>query len=138
MKTNKILLGGLAGGVTYFFLGWLVYGILLNSYMTANINQCASRPMEEMIWWAMILSSLGVGFLLSLVFSWSKTTGIREGVKIAAIIGLLISSSYDLGSYSMSHMYNSFSVVLVDVITYSVLLAIVAVVVILVMGKKEA
>ncbi len=34
MKTNKILLAGLAGAVLNFFLGWLVYGMLLYDFIT--------------------------------------------------------------------------------------------------------
>ena len=126
--------------MAFFLLGWLVYGVLLKDYMAANYNQCATRPMQEMIWWAMILSNLAIGFLLSLVFSWSNTTGIKAGAKVAGIIGLLTSASYDLSSYSMSSMFHSFCVVLSDVVTYTVLLAIVGVVVAMVMGmgKKEA
>jgi len=35
MKT-KFMLAGLAGGVFYFFLGWLVYGILLMNFYESN------------------------------------------------------------------------------------------------------
>lgn len=137
MKTNKILIGGFAGGVTFFFLGWLVYGILLNSYMVANLNQCAAKPMGEMTWWAMILSNLTLGLLISLVFSWSNTRGVRDGAKVAAILGLLMAASFDLSSYSMSNLFNNITALVIDVLVYTVLVTIVGVVVALVMGKKE-
>src|SRR3989339_1194885 len=100
MKTNKILLGGIIGGVSFFLLGWLIYGVLLMDYLTANYNQCAMRPMQEMIWWALVLSNLALGFLLSIVFSWSNTTGIMAGAKVAAITGLLLSLYLDLSFYA--------------------------------------
>jgi uncharacterized membrane protein YbaN (DUF454 family) len=137
MKTNKILIGGFAGGVTFFFLGWLVYGILLNSYMVANLNQCAAKPMGEMTWWAMILSNLTLGLLISLVFSWSNTRGVRDGAKVAAILGLLMAASFDLSSYSMSNLFNNITALVIDVLVYTVLVTIVGVVVALVIGKKE-
>ena len=137
MKTKQILLGGLAGGVTFFFLGWLVYGVLLSGYMAANLNQCAAKPMNEMVWWAMILSNLALGLLLSVVFSWSNTKGIRDGAKVAAIIGLLAAASFDLSSYSMNNLFNSITALLVDVITYTILVTVTGVVVALVMGKKD-
>lgn len=124
MKTNKILLGGLAGGVTFFLLGWLVYGVLLMDYTTANYNQCAMRPMQDMIWWAMILSNLAFGFLLSMIFSWSNTTGIMSGAKVAGIVGLLMSISIDLGFWAMSSMFSNFTAVFVDIVAYSVMSAI--------------
>lgn len=140
MKTNKILLGGIAGGVTFFLLGWVVYGMLLRDYMTTNYNQCAMRPMQDMIWWAMIVSNLAFGFLLSMVFSWSNTIGMMAGAKVAGIMGLLLSISMDLSGYAMSTVVSSLTVVFVDIITYTVMSAICGVVVGLVMGmgKKEA
>jgi hypothetical protein len=54
MKANKILLGGIAGAVTFFLLGWLIYGLLLADYFTANYDQSIMRPIEEMKWWGII------------------------------------------------------------------------------------
>ncbi len=140
MKTGKILLGGIAGGLTFFLLGWLVYGMLLMDYTTANSNQCIMRPMEDMIWWAIILSNLTYGLLLSIVFSWSNTKGAMAGARVAAIIGLMICISMDLSFYSMSTVFSNFAAVIVDVIAFTAMSAIVGIVVALVtgIGKKEA
>jgi len=142
MKTNKILLGGLAGAVTLFLLGWLVYGVLLRDYMTSNTNynQCAAKPMEDMIMWAMILSNLAIGFLISLVFSWSNTTGVMAGAKVAGIIGLLLTIAVDFSVYAMSTTFSNLTTVFIDIIIYTVMFAIGGVVVAWVMGmvKKEA
>jgi len=123
MKTNRILFGGLAGGVALFLLGWVIYGILMMDYSMANYNQCMNRPNMGMIWWALILSNFALGFLLALIFSWSNTTGILAGAKVAGIIGLLLGISMDFGFYSMTTMYPSLSVTFVDIITYTVYLA---------------
>ena len=140
MKTSKIVLGGIAGAVTFFLLGWLVYGILLKDYAAANYNQCAARPMEQMIWWAMILSNLAYGLLLSIVFSWSNMKGILVGAIVGGIIGLLIAISMDLSMYSMSTMFSNHTAVCVDIIAYTVMSAIGGLVVALVMGiiKEKA
>jgi hypothetical protein len=140
MKTSKILLGGIAGGATFFLLGWIFYGMLLMDYMAANSNQCAARPMQEMIWWAIICSNLASGFLLTIVFNWSNTRGIMAGAKVAGIIGLLIATSIDLSSYSMMTIYSNLTAILVDVIAYALMSAIAGVIIVWVigMGKKEA
>jgi hypothetical protein len=140
MNTNKILLGGLAGTVTYFFLGWIIYGMLLMDYMNANYNQCTMNPNGEMVWWALILSNVASAFLLALIFNWSNTKGWMGGAKIAGIVGVLMITSYDLSMYSMSTTFNSLSVVLIDIVIGTVFTAIVGAVIGLVMGlgKKEA
>ena len=137
MNTNKILLGGIAGGVTFLLLKWVVYGVLLFNYITTNQNPCAMIPMKDFIWWAMILCSLAYGFLLSMVFDWSKTTGILAGAKVAGIIGLLFSASYDLGSFATSSKFSNLTSVFVAIIAYTVMSAICGVVIAWVMGKVK-
>jgi hypothetical protein len=140
MKMNKVLFGGIAGAVAYFLLGWIIYGMLLIGYTTANYNQCAARPMEEMIWWAMILSSFAYGFVFAIVFDWSNTKGIMSGAKVGGILGLLFALSMDLSVYSMSSMFLNFTALIVEVIVYTAISVIVGGVVayIMGMGKKEA
>ncbi|HCU17800.1 MAG: hypothetical protein A2X05_16965 [Bacteroidetes bacterium GWE2_41_25] len=137
MKTNKILLGGITGGVSFFLLGWLIYGVLLMDYLTANYNQCAMRPMQEMIWWALVLSNLALGFLLSIVFSWSNTTGIMAGAKVAAITGLLLSLYLDLSFYAMTSMFSNLTAMFVDIIVFTIMSAITGVVIAWVMGMGK-
>ena len=137
MKTNKILLGGITGGVRFFLLGWLIYGVLLMDYLTANYNQCAMRPMQEMIWWALVLSNLALGFLLSIVFSWSNTTGIMAGAKVAAITGLLLSLYLDLSFYAMTSMFSNLTAMFVDIIVFTIMSAITGVVIAWVMGMGK-
>ena len=36
MNLKKLLLGGIAGGIVFFLLGWLIYGKLLMGFMTAH------------------------------------------------------------------------------------------------------
>lgn len=137
MKT-KIFFGGLAGGLTFFLLGWLIYGILLMNFTAANSNQSAMRQIQDMIWWALILSNFIIGLLLSLVLSWSKTTEIMAGAKVAGIVGLMVSSSMDLSYYAMSTIYANFTYIFVDVIAATFISSICGIVIVWVMrlGKK--
>jgi hypothetical protein len=134
MQTNKILLGGLAGGIALFLLGWIIYGILLMDFAATNYNQCMNRPNMDMIWWALILSNLAFGFLLAFIFSRTGTTGFVGGAKLGAIIGIFLSLSIDLGYYSMTTMYVRPSAILVDVAAYIIYIALAGAVVAWVMG----
>ena len=138
MNTNKILLAALAGGITYFFLGWLIYGILLADYMAAHGNQCAMRPMEEFVWWAMIVSNLVGSLFLAIIISWSNNASLAGGLKVGALVGILLGISIDLSFYSMSTMFTDMGAVVADVSAYTVMSAIGGAVIglILGMGKK--
>jgi len=140
MNTNKILLGGLAGGIAFFFLGWLVYGVLLMDFMRDSYNQCSMNPEGQMVWWALILSNFAYSFLFALIFGWTKTSSWMGGAKIAGIIGLLMSAYYDFSMYSMSTMFKNLGVVFMDIIIAAVFAAVIGAIIALVMGmgKKEA
>jgi hypothetical protein len=137
MKTNKILLGGIAGGIIFLLLGWLIYGVLLREFMMANSNQCAARPMQDMIWWAMILSNLAWGLVLSLVLSWSNTSTPGTGAKIAGITGMLFAASIDLNFYSMTTTISNVGLIAVDIVVYFAMSAIAGAVVALILGSGK-
>ncbi len=134
----KILRGTVAGGVIFFLLGWLVYGVVLMNYMTANMNQCAARPMEEMVWWAMIASCFLTSLLLTLVLKWAGAKAIADGLGIGAVFGVLLASSLDLGFWSMMKMYNNFTVLVVDVVVYTLMMSVVGMLIVLCWGKDTA
>jgi hypothetical protein len=133
----KIIRGTLFGGIAYFLMGWLVWGILLMDFYTANFNQCASRPEMEMIWWAMIVSNLTMALLLTLFLKWSGAKGIVDGLKIGALFGFLYSLSLNLGYYSMTTMFNNFTAIIVDVIVNTLVMAIIGLVIVLLWGKEK-
>jgi hypothetical protein len=132
----KILRGSVFGGIVFFILGWLVYGILLKDFMAANSNNCAARPDTEMIWWAMILSNLFLGLLVTLVLKWSGAKSIVDGIKTGALFGLLFTLAMDLMMYSMTTMYN-FTALIVDVIVMAILIGIVGAIIVLTWGKTD-
>jgi len=124
MNMNKILVGGVVGGIAFFFLGWLIWGIILMDFMTANSNQCMVKPMDQMIWWALILSNFAWGFLLAIVFAWSNTSGWMAGARRGAIFGLVTCLAIDLGYYSMTTMYSGITAMIIDVIAMVVMVTV--------------
>lgn len=56
---TKTIVAGILAGVAYFFLGWIMYGMLLESTF-ASMQGTASgvmRAEDDMVWWALILGS---------------------------------------------------------------------------------
>jgi hypothetical protein len=133
----KILRGTIFGGITYFVLGWVIYGILLMDFASNNFNQCAARPDGVMIWWAIIAASFILALLLTLFLKWSGAKGVAGGLKIGALFGLLMGLSIDLANYSMTTMFNNFMALIVDVVIWVIIIAIMGLVIVLTWGKKE-
>jgi hypothetical protein len=134
---TKILKGTIFGGIAYFFLGWLVYGILMADFSLANYNQCMNRPSTDMVWWAIILSNLVYALFLTLMLKWSGADSLIEGLKIGALFGLLFSVTIDLSFHSMTTMYNSIGSMVVDIVVMTVVTAILGAVIVLVWGKDK-
>lgn len=134
---TQILKGTVFGGIANFFLGWLIYGMLLMDFMKSNSNQCAMRPEMEMIWWAMILSCLVYALFLTLFLKGFGASTWLDGLKVGAIFGCLFAVTIDLSFYSMTTMFNSFTPILVDAIASTVMAAIIGLVIVLLWGKPK-
>jgi len=133
----KILRGTIFGGILYFLLGWVVYGILLMDYYMANTNQCANKPMGEMIWWAMIVSTFLAALLLTLILNWAKAKSIADGLMTGAIFGSLFTATIDFSFWSMTTMYNNLVTVIVEIMVSTIVFALVGMVIVLTWGKEK-
>lgn len=131
MNTSKFVIGGVIGGVVFFLLGWLIYGMLLMDFMTQHMSSAAAsvmRPEAEWPWWAMIIGNIGLGFLLSYVISKSNAAGVSAGAVTGAVVMFLVSFSIDFMMYAQMNL-TDLTGVFVDIITSAVIGAIVGAVV---------
>ena len=135
--TMKILRGTLIGGVSYFLIGWLVYGVLLMDFFTPLTNTCANRPEGEMIWWAMILSNLLIALFVTLLLKWSGARTITDGLKTGALFGALFTATIDLSLYSMTTMYKSLLPIVIETVVSAAVFAIVGMIIVLTWGKER-
>jgi hypothetical protein len=133
----KIFRGTVFGGIAFFLLGWLVWGILLMDFSMNNYDQSIYLPEDEMIWWAMIVSNLALSLLLTLILHWSKARTWADGLKIGAITGILFALSVDLGYYSMTTVILNLSAIVVDTLAYALVTAITGLLIVLTWGKTE-
>ncbi len=98
MDAQRFIKGTVAGGVTLFVVGGLVYGLAL-----ANVYPEQTIDREVPIWWALGVAQLVWGALLTVVLDkWPGGASPAGGFKAAAIIGFLVSISIGLGFYSMT------------------------------------
>ncbi len=132
----KILRGTVFGGLAYFLLGWLVYGIILMDFFMANTNNCANRPDGEMIWWAIIASNLCAALLLTLILNWSNAKKISDGLVTGTIFGALFTATIDFSFWSMTTMYNSLGPIILEIIVGAAIYAVIGMIIVLTWGKK--
>lgn len=135
---NKTIMGGLAGGVAFFLLGWIIYGMMLMEYMSQHTMAGLYKPESEMmgtgmIW--MILSNLLWGYFIATIFSWAGVSSVSAGVQKGAMLGLLVSASYDMGFMAMTNMYDTTTMYVIDIVVTTLMAAIAGAVVAWVMNR---
>ncbi len=121
---TKTLIAALAAGAVIFFLGWGIYGLLLESFLKENSNRCMNREPEEMIMWGMILSNLCMGYMLATILSWANVNNFMSGLTKGALFGLLLSIGMDLQFYSVTTFFKTSTALIVDVAVWIVMMGI--------------
>ena len=135
MNTKNVLISGIVGGIAFFLLGWLIYGMLLMNYMMSVSPKIDGlwRTESEFVWWAMIVSNLLSGFLMAFIFDLGKVSGWMKGLTTGAIIGLLMCSAIDTSFYGMSYMMSKQGM-MADVLACTIISGIVGAVIAMTMG----
>ena len=140
MNMKKFIIGGVAGGILYFLLGWLVYGVLLLDYMnhhTGNLGHATERrEMMEMTYFSFyIIGNLLQGFLLAYIFAKSNINTMMAGLITGAIVGLLLSSAFDCVMYATTLVLSKRGM-LADVIAFTAISAVVGAVLGMISNKS--
>lgn len=102
---NRVLAGGVIGGIAFFFLGYLVYGMALDTMWEENSMQGLNRPMEEMQWAFLILGNLFFGFLLAYVLDKANTLTFGAGATVGAVTALLMALAVNFTSYGTTNSH---------------------------------
>jgi hypothetical protein len=136
MNSNKLLIGGIVGGVAFFFLGWIIYGMLLMSVMGECSNPAAvALHKEPMEMWAMVVSCFAFGFLVAFIFSrYGTTPSVGVGLQHGALIGLLMAATFDFSMYSMMNMM-TMKGVMIDLAAYAVYTSLGSAIICWIMGR---
>lgn len=91
MKMKNFLLAGIAGGITDFLLGWLLYGMLFREYFGG------AEPNLGLIF----AGCLSFGFLMSYIYvRWANLVTFMSGLQAGAIIGLIMGLMHNFFMWS--------------------------------------
>ena len=137
MNSNKFLVGGIVGGVVYFVLGYVFYGLLLKNFFAES---GMPTNMDNMIWWALIAGNLAAGFLFAYILGKANVSTAGGGAGVGLVVGLLISLSFDLIMYATGQGMKELKFIAADIAASTVMSVIVGSVVgwYYGMGKKAA
>lgn len=100
---TKVLLAALAGAVTTFLTGWVLYGMALKGFFDANTVETARSVMrgENMIMWSIFIGCLAWSLLLALLYNrYAAITSFKGGAMAGAWIMFLVALGADFFSYA--------------------------------------
>jgi uncharacterized membrane protein len=136
MDIKKLFIGGIASGILFFLLGWLIYGILLMDFMKANPGMASGfdRAQPDMMY--LVAGNLLSGFLMAYIFTKASVNTLVNGFITGAVIGLLMAASYDCMNYAFTTLMSK-KMIMADVLAAAVLTGIVGAITGLIMGKLK-
>lgn len=135
MDTKKFLMASVAGGVTLFVLGGLIYGLALKDF--ADANSAITMP-DQPVWWSMILAQMAMGGFVAYIYgNWAQISTFVSGARAGAVIGVFIGAGTGFDLASLGIITETFAAV--DVFLWAVRFAVAGGVVghVLGMGRGE-
>ena len=137
MDIKKFSIGTVAGGVAYFLLGYLIYGVLLAKFFAGNMGSATGVEKLPIDFISLFIGNLAGAALLSYIFTrWAGIKTFMTGAKAGAVIGLLMTLTFDLIMLGTTNIQN-FNSVIVDVLASTLMTAIVGGVIGLVLGMGD-
>lgn len=128
MNIKKLLIGGIAGGIVYLLLGWVIYAKLLLDFFKHHAGVVTGFNRPDPLPLYLILGNLFAGFLLAYVFVKAKVNSVSKGITVGGTIGFLVAASTDCIVYSTTVLMGRYGVA-ADVIAFTVMSAIVGTVI---------
>ncbi len=124
---TKVLIAAVIGGLASFFLGWLIWGMLLMDTMTQYQNASCMKPESEMNMGLLVVANLIWGFLYAYIFNnWKGELSFKAGLVPGALISVLIGLSFDLYTICFTTMSNSYTPIGINLVANAVVGALVA------------
>jgi hypothetical protein len=88
MDMKRLVIGTIVGGVAYYVVGYLIFGLAVADFYAANRPPGFFR--EETIIWAAAVGSVGLGMLLTLgIMSGGGAATIAGGLATGAVYNFL-------------------------------------------------
>ena len=135
MTLQRIAIGTLEGGIVFFFVGYLVFGILLADFLAANAGSATGVMRDPISFGPLIVGQLAWGAAMTLILGWAGASSVAQGAKIGFIVGLLFMLGFDFTMYATTNM-NNLTATVVDATMASVLFAVAGAAISAVTGRK--
>lgn len=115
---KKFLISGLITTVVNLLLHAAAFIFILKDFyqsypvVSEEFMKQLHRPPDQLIMWAMVVTSLSMGFLITTVIKWSGANTFVSGLKFGFVFSLLFWGSVNFGLYASSNYFSQETVFL--------------------------
>ena len=135
----RIIAGSVAGAITMYLSGFLIFGLLLADYVKANTHQYAGLVKDPPEHVSLFLFNLVWAALLTIIFvKWAGIKSFISGMGAGALIFFLMNLGIDLSFNAFMNLFTGFAPMAVDVLASTFLGALSGGVIGFVLGKFES
>lgn len=131
---KRLITGTIAGGITLFVLGYLIYGLALADFFASNGGSATGVARDPVIFWAIAVGEFSMAALVTLALIWKGASSTGDGFKTGAIVGLLVGLVFNFITYGVTNIIN-LTVATVDPIITLLRVGIAGAVIVMVLGK---
>lgn len=136
MDIKKLIIGGITGGIVFFFLGWLFYDILLIKFLRHNPGSIGLIGRKEPLYLYLMAGQLLYGFLLAYILVKTNVSNVVGGLFTGAIAGFLMSAAVNFTMYGTSLIVSKKGLA-ADVFAATIIAAVAGAVIAAVTGRKQ-
>ena len=134
---SKNILAVLASTVAGFIVGGLIYGIILEGFMKANMVPLPGVMKNPPVFVAIVFANLAQAILFTWILKSMSVSKFFGGFLKILCVGALIGIMMDLFIYASMDMYKSFLGYFIDVLAFSVTSAVMGGVAALILGSGK-
>ena len=117
---TKTLLGALIAGIFAFLLGWLIFGILMMDYYTANMVSYSGLIKNPPEIWAIAIANIAWGILYALIFNMADIRTASKGFSTGLTLALLMTLGFNLFMYAQMNLYTT-KILAIDIVLNALL-----------------
>jgi hypothetical protein len=110
--SKRFLITGLIATIINLLLNAGAYFLFLKAVfeahppISAEFQKQLVRPSDQLVGWAMAVTSLTMGFFIAIVIKWSGARTFVSGLKKGFIVAFLFWSSINFGLYASSNHFS--------------------------------
>lgn len=108
----KFFISGIITSVVNLVIQAGTYFVFLKEFFAAHpagsseyLNQL-NRPPDQLVIWALLVSSLTFGFFITTTIKWSGAKNFVSGLKYGFILGILFWTAINFGLYSAQNIFS--------------------------------